>query len=63
LYSVIFGLVSFGCLICVYLSLCFSYGTLIFYLRILDLCLIFKGCNYGIKQGLGLPVRSYLSVS
>jgi hypothetical protein len=56
LYSLIFGLVFFGWLICVYLSLCFSYWTLIFYLCLFDLCLIFKECNYGIKQGLGLPV-------
>jgi len=60
LYCLIFGLVSFGWLICVYLSLCFSYGTLIFYLHVLDLCLISKGCNYSIKQSLGLPVILYL---
>jgi len=56
LYSIIFSLMSFGWLICVYLSLCFSYGPLIFYLCLLDLCLIFKECNCGIKQGLGVPV-------
>jgi hypothetical protein len=50
LYSLIFDLVSFGWLICVYVSLSFSYWALIFYLCLLDLCLIFKECNYDVKQ-------------